>query len=185
MVKSLTRCTPLMIVLSVCQINVAQIKDESKVRRLEALICIIDIPIDVGLVFEHTFDTDRVQRSVSKLDQFSLAEIEWALDEYLRRPGSDQDTDRMVKSFLINSYIFDFPADIQIDKELAYTGYSFFLIEEDERNLKYPWKVNPNGSQTLLIQGVTPRHVSGTGYSGAEVFKMYRQRFRRFSRTNQ
>ena len=165
----------------VLQPDIGVAQDVANLRRLEALLCVVDIPIDVGPVFERSFEPKRVQKSIERLDEFSLDEIEWAIEEYCDRHLSDRDTDCMVKLFVINTYLFDLPASTEVSDEFIDVGYSYFLPKSQSRNLKHPWRVESDGSQTLLISGVAPQHVSGTGYLGKRAFKLFRSRFRRVS----
>jgi hypothetical protein len=177
--KGITSWCVLFLFLSVTT-GVAQGKQLNRQRIADALLVIVDIPIDIGIAGGRPFDPDRVADAIRRLDEFTTDEISQAVDEYWQRRTSDEPFDKMAKLYLINGYVFKNPRSAKIDDELGAAGVGYFQTPRNGvMNLQQPWEVRPNGEYHLTVSNLSTEVVSGTGYHGPELFKIFSKRFER------
>lgn len=151
-------------------------------REEEVLLLLVDMPVDVGVVFHREIEPDRITEVVRELSAYTNEELEIGIRAYLGRSGSDCFEDRMGKLFILNSYLFEVPDFVEYDNEFAGVGVKFFQVPtrgENEFSPRHPWTVDGNGKWTLKKSAFSIGQVSSTGYHGLEAFLLLKSRYPR------
>jgi len=148
--------------------------EESSDRKWQALVCIVDIPMDIGVVYENGFDRDEVQAAICELQKFSVDEIEWAINRYFARRSFESIESMQAKCFLIMHYCYAIPDDFVFEERHLKGNTTYFGAKVR------PWRRQEDGARVLVIRGLASQQVSGTGFNGPMAFRTFRREFSKF-----